>query len=231
VTSDPTRRTELAVALNRPDVVLVDSAVEVRYSESVPELLPPLVVAESVPPEYDIRYNAQVVAIELLLLRSVVVPFDAPNFRLVPGQSPMQAVFVPLVPYEKSALAVVAVLASLDQKETVLVDDPIMDVMTVLALKLEDPSRLRTVPYVESVTATGVPDNVLRGYVDVDSVPIELDELNGYLAMYESDEVSWTENVFEVDPPNDDVAVTVYPPPDNPVRVVLVEAPSLHETE
>lgn len=109
--------------------------------------------------------------------------------------------------------------------------DPIMDVMTVLALRLEDPSRLRTVPYVESVTATGVPDSVLRGYVDVDSAPIELLELNGYLAMYESDDVSWTENVFVTDPPSDEVTVTVYPPPDKPVRVVLVEEPSLHETE
>jgi hypothetical protein len=149
--------------VNRLDDVLVDSAVEARYSDTVPELLPPLVVAELVPPEYDIRYNAHVVAIELELLSRALNPFDAPKFLLVPGQSPIQAVLVPLVPYEKIALAVVAVLESLDQNETVLVADPIMDVMTVLALRLEDPSRLRTVPYVESVTATGVPDSVLSG--------------------------------------------------------------------
>ena len=121
--------------------------------------------------------------IVLELLNSALVPLDAPNFRLVPGQSPIQAAFVPLTPYEKSALAVVAVLDSFVQNEMVLVDDPMMDVMTVLALRLEDPSRLRTVPYVESVTEAGVPDNVLRGYVDVDSAPMELEELNGYLAM------------------------------------------------
>jgi hypothetical protein len=67
--------------------------------------------------------------------------------------------------------------------------------------------------------------------VDVDSVPIELLELNGYLAMYESEDESPTLNVFVTDPPSDEVTVTVYPPPDNPVRVVLVEALSLHKTE
>jgi hypothetical protein len=49
--------------------------------------------------------------------------------------------------------------------------------------------------------------------------------------MYELEYPAWTENVFEVDPPNDEVTVAVYAPAVRPVRVLLVEAPSLHDTE
>jgi hypothetical protein len=61
----------------------------------------------------------------------------------------------------------------LDQNETVRAAAPVTSVITLVAVRYDEPSRDKTVPYVASELVVGLPV-LVSGYDPVTSVPIEL---------------------------------------------------------
>jgi hypothetical protein len=94
--------------------------------------------------------------------------------------------------------------------------------------RYDDPSRLRTFPYVESDTIAGEPVAV-SVYTPVESALVFTLNANRV-----SKSVAYdcpTSNDFVTDPPRELVTVAVYVPAVSALLVVLVEDESLHETE
>jgi hypothetical protein len=151
-------------------VVVPERRTLVDETELAPLRYP--IVVPAAPPEYVIVYILQAVVGVVAeftiftpsLIRNAAVELD--------GTCTCSAADTTSEPYENATRCVTRA-EIFDQNETVRAAAPVTRVITLVAVRYDEPSRDKTVPYVASELVVGLPV-LVSGYDPVTSVPIEL---------------------------------------------------------